>query len=270
MKLKTLIIWVLIFAVVTVVPFLVPTGTGSSILVEPRAGVELLNNPGLANNVSGWDCGSWRFLSQSWYPSVWVFGGDEVTVSLQGNDTSFYCAEVVQHTDLNILDKQNEYVVSWRGVLHEAEVRVAGTLGVGVNLWLDVIKDGEFVEELELLVFFYQKGFNTIPVGSFKDYGYRGSYWFENIVDDPQNEDWRFFYFHPVQLRFDEAESITFSLSKCLEIVRDNWDENYGGGGGGVYDGIDYFRLTKVHSVMELFNAEGKFTTEEFSIKLVK
>jgi len=251
---RNILIIVFVFVVISTVPFLIPTGS-DSILCAARSGTELLVNPELSNNASGWDIGSWRSLSQTQHPSTWAFD-DGVSVFMVGNDTSFYVSEIVQYPNLLVLDLSYDYLVTWKGSVDHAELFGAGTLGVGVNLWFDVIEDGVVQEELELLVFFYQKGFYTIPVGSFKDYGYRGVNWFENIVDSPSRDSdtWRFFYFHPTQLEIGEANEVTFSLTKCLSIVRS--------------EGYEYsvFRLKSVHSVLELFSAKGQFTTSFLSL----
>ena len=241
--------------------FTLPSGTSNDILSTKKDGTELLTNPTLANNCSNWDFGSWRFVSQSWTPSTWNFEEGKVTMTLQGYDRSFYCINIAQHTDIKIYDRQYDYIITWKGAVHEAETLPSGALGVGVNLWLDVIKDSQTQEVLELYVFFYQQGFYTIPVGSYKDYGYRGSYWFEAISDTPSEETWRFFYFHPIQLKLGKTTEVTFSLNQCLETVRQN--------AGETYKNADSFHLTRIDSVMEMIMAKGTFTTETLSLKLV-
>ena len=145
--------------------------------------------------------------------------------------------------------------------MNRGETIATGALGMGVNFFLDVIKDGQPVETLELYIFFFQDGFYTIPVDSYKDYGYRGTQWFEELAQAPSEDVWRFFYFHPLQLEFGETREITFSLNKCLEIVRKT--------GGETYENADRFHLTRIMSVMEMIMAEGSFTTESLSLKRV-
>lgn len=250
-------------AIIFVSFYTLPSGTTTNILVEAKPGTELLFNPSLSNNATGWGFGSWRFVSQNWWDGgKFNFQEGKVTMTLSGRDNSFYCINIGQQPHQPIYDRQHEYQVTWRGAVHNAETMSTGALGVGVNLWLDVIKNGQTQEVLELLIFFYQSGFYTIPVGAFKDYGYRGTYWFENIADAPSRDPstWRFFYFHPVQLEFGKNEEITFSLSECLQAVRENAET--------IRD-ADSFRLTEVTAVMELFMAEGNFTTEHLSLKRV-
>jgi len=252
---KNILFVIIVLAITTPIPFLIPTGS-DSILESARSGTELLVNPRLYNAASGWNIGSWRSLSQTQHPSNWTFD-DGVSVFMVGNDTSFYVSEIMQHLNMPVFDLSHDYLVTWRGSVNHAALFGTGTLGVGVNLWFDVIEDGVVQEELELLVFFYQQGFYTIPVGSFKDYGYRGSNWFENVVDSPsrENDTWRFFYFHPTQLKIGETEEVTFSLSKCLGIIQNSGYETAS------------FRLKSIHSVLELFHAEGEFCTEFLSLK---
>lgn len=246
-----------------IIYFTRPTGTSNEILTTPKDGTELLTNPTLANNCSGWHFGAWRFLSSTWATSNWTFEEGKVTIEMvTGFDRSFYCT-MIENPELDqpIYDLQHQYVVTWRGSMDHGETMATGALGMGVNLFLDAIKDGHPVETLELYIFFFQDGFYTIPVGSYKDYGYRGSYWFEELVQEPNENTWRFFYFHPLQLEFGKTREITFNLNKCLEIVRRK--------GGEIYENADSFRLTRIMSVMEMIMAEGKFTTEHLSIKLV-
>jgi len=250
-------------AIILLSLFTLPSGTSNDILTAQKDGTELLPNPTLANNCSGWHFGAWRFVSSSWAPSTWTFEDGRVTMEMAtGYDRSFYCT-MIERPDLDvpIRDLQHDYVVTWRGSMNSGEAKATGALGMGVNFFLDAIKDGEPVETLELYIFFFQGGFYTIPVGSYKDYGYRGSYWFEKIAEGPNDETWRFFYFHPLQLDFGKTETISFSLTKCLETVRQN--------AGETYLTADRFQLTRIMSVMEMVMAEGSFTTEHLSLKLV-
>jgi len=241
--------------------YTLPTGTSVDISATKQEGTELLINPTLENNASGWDRGSWRFISKSWAPSTWTDEEGKVTMDLSGYDRSFYCISLAQHPNQPIYDKQHQYIVTWKGKMNNGDTLPTGCLGMGVNFWLDVMQNNQLVETLELYVFFYQKGFYTIPVGSWKDYGYRGSYWYETIVDAPNEDTWRFFYFHPFQLKFGETTEYTFSLDKCLDIVRQNAGEQY--------KNADYFILTSIDPVMEMFMAEGSFTVETLSLRRV-
>ena len=265
-KLRLYIIVILSLGLAVFLPFILPTGVSNQILTSPKEGTELLINPSLANNCSGWHFGAWRFLDSSWVSGCnWTFGNGSVTMEMATatGDQSFYCTMIEEpYLDQPIYDLQNEYVVTWKGSMDSGKTRTVGALGMGVNFFLDAIKDGEPVETLELYIFFYQDGFYTIPVGTYKDYGYRGSYWFENIVEEPSEDTWRFFYFHPLQLKFGETREIAFSLNKCLEIVRKK--------GGEIYENADSFHLTRVMSVMEMIMAEGSFTTEYVSLKLIE
>ena len=262
-NIRTLVFVLAFSAILAVVPLILPTGVSMNILTSSKEGTELLVNPTLANNCSDWHFGAWRFLDSTWVSECnWTFGDGKVSMEMAAEDQSFYCTMIEQpYHNQPIYDLQNEYVVTWRGSMNSGKAQTVGALGMGVNFFLDAIKDGEAVETLELYIFFFQDGFYTIPVESFKDYGYRGSYWFEELVQEPSEETWRYFYYHPIQLEFGKTREITFSLNRCLEVVRLN--------AGSVYEGADSFRLTRVMSVMELIYAEGSFTTEYVSLKEV-
>ena len=129
---------------------------------------------------------------------------------------------------------------------------------MGVNFWLNVIENGEAIETLELYVFLYQDGFYKIPVGSWKDYGYRGTQWFEAFSDASNENVWRFYYFHPTQLSFGETVEYSFSLNRCLDVVRAD--------AGETYRNADSFVLTRIDPVMEMIMANGSFTVEMLSL----
>ena len=259
-----IIVLVLAFsAILLVMPFILPTGISNNILTSPKEGTELIPNPTLTNNATGWHFGAWRFLDSTWAPSNWIFEEGKVTMEMAtGYDRSFYCT-MVENPELNqpIYDLQHEYIVTWKGAMNNGKAKPTGALGMGVNFFLDAIKNGRVVDTVELYIFFFQDGFYTIPVGSYKDYGYRGSLWFEELVQEPSDETWRFFYFHPLQLEFGETREISFSLNRCLEVVRNN--------GGPNFEDAECFHLTRVMSVMEMIMAEGSFSTEYVSLKQV-
>ncbi len=238
-----------------------PSGQAVDILTTKTEGTELLFNPNLHDNSTGWDKGAWRFISESWAPSTWIFREDSVTMSMKAYDQSFHCIGLAQWTDIPIHDLQHQYQVTFKGAINNAKTLSAGALGMGVNLWLEAIQNGEVADTLELYVFFHQKGFYTIPVGAFKDYGYRGSYWFEQISDKKNDTPWRFFYFHPTQLNFNETRELTFSLNNCLETVRNN--------AGAAYQNAEYFRLFRIDPVMEMIMGEGTFTVEMLSLRRI-
>lgn len=261
---QTAIVLVAFLAAIVVIPLIQPTGNSLSLLTVEQEGIELLVNPTLANNCSGWHFGAWRFLNSTWAKSDWTFEDGRVSIYMDtGVDRSFYCAMIEQpYHSQPIYDLEHEYIATWRGSMNSGKVKPPGALGMGVNFFLDAIRAGQKVDTIELYIFFYMEGYYELPIGTFKDYGYRGSYWFETLVEEDNPETWRYYYFHPVQLEFGKIREISFSLNRCLETVRTN--------AGGPFESADSFRLTRVMSVMEMILAEGSFSTEYVSLKQVE
>lgn len=259
------LVWVGVVVVLVLAVLTVPSGQfSSSLLSSPCGGVQVLVNSDF-DGESGWRRTDWRSAGGVASSSFWVEVDSGVQMGVSGHDLSFYAVGESQGDGPKGLWSRVPYggldvsvngsfcnVVTWRGSIDKAEVD-AGCLGVGVNAWFDVQLVNGSVVPLEIFVFVYQDGLYELPVGGFKDYGYRGQF-YEAVLDvGGASMPWRYFYYHIAQVPVVQEGEVSFELNDCLQVIREQAGEPY-------YSGE--FVLVRMDAVMELFNAEGKFTID--------
>lgn len=234
-------------------------------------GLERLKNPDMIDNKDlwQWNQASWR--SQGGMPTSasWTHNPSSITMSLKASDNSFYAIGVSQgggpttlwawHTgNLNLIINPTAHnIVTWRGSVDYTKLQKIGCLGIGVNAWFDVTLSNGTQVPVEIFVFVYQEGVYTIPVDTFKDYGYRGSSWYEGFLSNEQHRmSWRYFYYHPVQLEKGKLGEFRFELNDALDTIRNHAGEPYASA---------TFTLQRIDAVMEMFMSEGTFTIDKLS-----
>jgi hypothetical protein len=266
--------FVVFVAALLVVAILVcnfPSGLYSSGVATP-AGQELLVNPDFTNNYVGWRQTHWRSAGDEPTSTQWKSYSSAAQMSVSGYDLSYYAVGLEQgdgplplwsyptYQGLNVTVKEGT-VISWTGSMDRETVSPVGCLGMGLNLWFNVYLQNGSVLPLELFLFFYQDGTYALPVGSYRDYGYRGSSELEKLFDgavDSYPTVWRYFYFHVDQLKQGITKTEIFDLNDYVNVVREKAGDPYNSA---------VFELCRVVACMEVFNGEGCFTVNNLSLK---
>lgn len=236
------------------------------------SGEELLVNPDFESNYVGWRQTHWRSAGGEPTTTSWKSYSSAAQMSVSGYDLSYYAVGLEQgdgplplwsyptYQGLNVTVKEGT-VISWTGSMDRETVSPVGCLGMGLNLWFNVYLQNGSVVPLELFLFFYQDGTYALPVGSYRDYGYRGSSELEKMFDsavDQYPTVWRYFYFHAAQLKEGVTQTITLDLNDYVEVVREKAGEPYKSAS---------YELCRVVACMEVFNGEGQFTVNELSLR---
>lgn len=236
------------------------------------SGEELLVNPDFESNYVGWRQTHWRSAGGEPTTTSWKSYSSAAQMSVSGYDLSYYAVGLEQgdgplplwsyptYQGLNVTVKEGT-VISWTGSMDRETVSPVGCLGMGLNLWFNVYLQNGSVLPLELFLFFYQDGTYALPVGSYRDYGYRGSSELEKLFDgavDSYPTVWRYFYFHVDQLKQGITKTEIFDLNDYVNVVREKAGDPYNSA---------VFELCRVVACMEVFNGEGCFTVNNLSLK---